>query len=112
MCDLHFICFQALAQNSVNADEASSPRDEREPLLASPGLFGEEENNMRITVHAHRQVQAYLADCCTAKTLKRKLPIMRWLPRYRLTDGFPVLSLLLISVSFHYLDYPGHYTTH
>ena len=46
-------------------------------------LQKEEEDKMPVTVRIRRRVKDSCRQCCTVKTLKRKLPILQWLPSYR-----------------------------
>jgi hypothetical protein len=42
---------------------------------------GSEPMTMRLRVR--QQVKDAARNCCSTKTLKRKLPILQWLPKYR-----------------------------
>ena len=72
---------QPATNGSVNADEAITVgvgNDKEESGVHDQQKA--EEDKMPITVRFRRQVKASCRQCCTVKTLKRKLPILQWLP--------------------------------
>ena len=68
--------------------------EERKPLIPKSGTSRQNsygQTSTRVTIHSgsgkmtfiKALVRNYFSSCCTVDTVKKKLPITKWLPKYR-----------------------------
>ncbi|KAK7501491.1 hypothetical protein BaRGS_00007295, partial [Batillaria attramentaria] len=67
------------SNGSVNAEEAIAVSNEKQEAKEKQ----EDLDKMALTVRVRQQVKDGCRNCCSVRTLKKKLPIIQWLPKYR-----------------------------
>ncbi|XP_070180155.1 sodium-independent sulfate anion transporter-like [Littorina saxatilis] len=75
------------SNGSVNADDATiTIGNEKHLESAAPVVVKDNDNDgkdMTLSVRIRRRARSSVQQCCSMRTLKRKLPILQWLPSYR-----------------------------
>lgn len=65
------------SNGSLNAEEAVTIQNDKQAASER------QEDNMPVNVRIRQQVKDGCRSCCSVRTLKKKLPIIQWLPKYR-----------------------------